>query len=271
MNAVKPPVSSCSVAQPQQVLDPLFVGLHRAVHHRRRRAQAGAVRLAHDVEPFVGGRLAVAVEQLAHAVDENLGAAAGNAVEPGGDQAIDHRGHRQLRQPRDVNHLRRRQRVQLELRIALLDRAEQILVPRQRQIGIVAALQQQLDAADGDRLVDLPEQLVEAEHVALRRSDRPIERAEVAPRDADVRVVDVAVDDVGDDAVGMLARADAVGEPAEQRRRRVAIQLRAPRRRVTRAAGTLSAICQLIASDRSPASDKTAASPSSARAPASAA
>ena len=28
-------------AQPQQVLDPLLVGLHRPVHHRRRRAQAG--------------------------------------------------------------------------------------------------------------------------------------------------------------------------------------------------------------------------------------
>ena len=156
------------LAQPQQVLDALLVGLHRPVHHRRRRAQAGAMRVAHDVEPLVGGRLAVAVQQLAHAIDENLGAAAGNAVEPGRDQPVDHRRHRQLRQPREVNHLRRRQRVQLERRdSAALIGAEQILVPRQRQIGIVAALQQQLHAADGDRLVDLPEQLLEAEHVAV--------------------------------------------------------------------------------------------------------
>ena len=158
-------------AQPQQVLEALLVRLDGAVHHRRRRAQPGAVRVAHHVEPFVGGRLAVAVQQLAHAIDEDLGAAARNAVEPGGDETIDDRRHRQLRQARQVNHLRRRQRVQLERRIALLDRAEQILVPRQRQVGIVAALQQQLDAADGDRLVDLPEDLVEAEHVAVRRSD----------------------------------------------------------------------------------------------------
>ena len=212
-------------AQPQQVLEPLLVGLHRPVHHRRRRAQAGAVRVAHDVEPLVGGRLAVAVQQLAHAVDENLGAAARDAVEAGGDQPLDDRRHRQLRQARQVDHLRRRERVQLERGIALLDAAEQILVPRQRQIGIVAALQQQLHAADGDRLVDLAEELVEAEHVALRRSDRTVERAEVALRDAHVRVVDVAVDDVGDDALGMLARADGVGQPAEQRRRRVAIEL----------------------------------------------
>ena len=65
------------------------------------------MRVAHDVEPLVGGRLVVAVEDLAHAIDENLGAAARNAVETGGDQPIDDLRHRQLRQPRDVHHFRR--------------------------------------------------------------------------------------------------------------------------------------------------------------------
>ena len=212
-------------AQPQQVLEALLVGLDRPVHHRRRRPQAGAMRVPHDVEPFVGRRLAVAVQPLADAVDENFGAAAGNAVEAGRHQAIDDRRHRQLREAREVNDFRRRERVQLEGGIALLDRAEQILVPRQRQVGIVTALEQQLHAADGHGLVDLSKQLVEAEHVPFRRSDRPIERAEVALRDADVGVVDVAVDDVGDDPFGMLAGADPVGQPAEQRRRRVPIEL----------------------------------------------
>src|SRR5206468_11987405 len=49
--------------------------------------------------------------------------------------------------------------------------------------------------------------------------------AEVALRDADVRVVDVAVDDVRDDVAGILARANGVGEPAKERRRRGAVQL----------------------------------------------
>ena len=53
-----------------------------------------AVRMTHHVEPLVGRRLAVAVQQPAHAIDENLGAAAGNAVEPGGDQPIDDLRHR---------------------------------------------------------------------------------------------------------------------------------------------------------------------------------
>ena len=39
------------------------------------------MRVPHHVEPFVRRRLAVAVEQLAHAVDEDFGAATRHAVE----------------------------------------------------------------------------------------------------------------------------------------------------------------------------------------------
>ena len=120
----------------------------------------------------------------------------------------------------------------------------------------MAALQQQLHAADRDRLVDLPEDLVEPEHVAFGRSDRPVERAEVALRDADVRVVDVAVDDVGDDALGMLARADRVGQPAEQRRRRVPIELERLGGASTRPpARTLSAMGRSSSSSRAESED----------------
>src|SRR5438874_1340220 len=98
-----------------------------------------------------------------------------------------------------MNDLRRRQRMEPKRRIARFDGAEQILVPAQRQIRVVAALQQQLHAANLDRLVDLPENLVESENISIGRSNLAIKRAEVAPRDADVRVVDVSVDDVSDD------------------------------------------------------------------------
>src|SRR4051812_13457758 len=100
--------------------------------------------------------------------------------------------------------------MQLERRIAGLHRAKQVFVPRDRQVRVVATLQQQLIAADGNRLVDLPEDLLEAKDVTLRGSDRTIERAEVAARDADVGVVDVAVDDVRDDPLGMLPRANRI-------------------------------------------------------------
>src|SRR5260221_14379309 len=115
-----------------------------------------------------------------------------------------------------MNDFRRRQRMELERRVSSLDRPEEIFIPLERKIRVVASLQQELDAADGDRLLDLREQLVEAEHVPFRGPDRPIKRAEVALCDTDIRVVDVAIDDVGDDRLRMLAGAHFVGEPSEK-------------------------------------------------------
>ena len=229
------------------MLEALLVGLDRPVHHRRGRAKAGPMRVAHDAEPLVGCRLAVAVQVPADPVHENLRAAAGYAVQARRDQPIDHCRDRQLREARKMNDLRRRKRVQLEIRIALLDRAEQILVPLQRQVGIMTTLQQELRAADGQRFVDLPEHLVESEHVPVWRSDGPIKRAEVAPGDADVRVIDVAVDDVGDDALGMLAGANPVGEARREAASRRADTARALRQRPRRPPPrTFAAICSIV-------------------------
>ena len=154
------------------------------------------------------------------------------------------------RQAREMNDLRRRERVQAKGRKALLDGAKEILVPLERQIRIVPTLQQQLNAAERDRLVDLAEDLLEAEHVSFGRPDRPIERAEVAARDADVRVVDVAIDDVGDESVGMLAGADLVGELSEQRASARADTTLAPRPgRAGRRCEPLAAKPSIIVSD----------------------
>src|SRR5437667_403115 len=65
---------------------------------------------------------------------------------------------RQLGQPGQMNDLGRGQRMELERRIPLFDRPEQIFVPGERQIRIVSALQQDLHATDGDGLLDFAEQ-----------------------------------------------------------------------------------------------------------------
>ena len=109
--------------------------------------------------------------------------------------------------------------MQLERWIAILDRAKQVLVPRERQIGIVSTLQEQLDPAYRNRFVDLAKQLIEPEDVPVRRSHRTIKRAEVALRDAHVGVIDVAVDDVADDAFWMFPSANGFGQLSEERRR----------------------------------------------------
>ena len=114
--------------------------------------------------------------------------------------------------------------MQLEVGISILDRTEEILVPRERQVRVVTALEEQLHTADLDRLINLPEDLLEAEHVAFARSHIAVERAEVALRDAHVRVVDVAVDDVGHGAIRMFAQADPVRKAAEHVSRRMLIE-----------------------------------------------
>src|SRR4051812_27798648 len=107
------------------MLESLLVCLHGPVHHRRGCAQTGPMRVSHHVEPLVSARFSVTVQQLAHAIDENLRASARNAVEARRDQALDDRWYGQLRQAREVNDFWRRERVELESGIPLLDRAKQ--------------------------------------------------------------------------------------------------------------------------------------------------
>src|SRR5215471_10335212 len=96
------------IPQTHHVFDALCISLDSPVHHGCRRAKAGAMCVAHDVEPFVRRGLAVAMELLPDAIDEDFGAAARDAVETGRDQPIDDRRHGQLRKSRQVDHFRRR-------------------------------------------------------------------------------------------------------------------------------------------------------------------
>ena len=79
------------------------------------------------------------------------------------------------------------------------------------------ALHQNARAAQRDRLVNLFANFIERAHISVRRAGPAIEGAERADDVADVRVVDVAVDDVGDDVVGMLALANLVRGRADFR------------------------------------------------------
>src|SRR5690349_10117914 len=79
------------------------------------------------------------------------------------------------------------------------------------------ALHQHAGAAERDRLVDLLADLVERADVSVRRTGATIERAERADDVADVRVVDVAIDDVCAEVVRMSARAYLVGRSAHPR------------------------------------------------------
>src|SRR6185369_7819000 len=76
------------------------------------------------------------------------------------------------------------------------------------------ALHQHARAAERDRLVNLRADLLECADVSVGRAGSTIERAERTDDVADVRVVDIAIDDVGDDVVRMTARAYLVSGSA---------------------------------------------------------
>ena len=107
----------------------------------------------------------------------------------------------------------------------LLDVAHQLEIPLERDVGVVSALQQDLHAADRLALVDLGADLLEAEHVAFAVLGPAIERAELAVGDADVGVVDVPVDDVGDHVLRMLPPPLGVGELAQLQQRGPLVEL----------------------------------------------
>src|ERR1051326_5706143 len=110
----------------------------------------------------------------------------------------------------DVVNLRWREAVQLEAGIFCAQRPQQVLVPLNAEIGVQSALHQNASAAERNRLVDLFANCVDRLHVGIRRAGPPIKRTERADDVADVRVIDVSVDDVSDYVGGMLALANLV-------------------------------------------------------------
>ena len=92
-------------ARPQHVVDALLARLDVPVQHRDVRAHAEAMGRAMDLEIALGAALVVR-DLPAHALGEDLGAAAGQRIEPGRHQLAQHLlvGHAvQIREERDLD------------------------------------------------------------------------------------------------------------------------------------------------------------------------
>src|SRR5687768_11687611 len=94
--------------------------------------------------------------------------------------------------------------------MVLLDVAHQVQVPLEGNVWVVAALNENLDRAQRLRLVDLGADLLERQRVPFLMLRTAVERAKAAVGHAHVRVVDVAVHDVRDDAVRVLRLTHAI-------------------------------------------------------------
>src|SRR3954463_16236750 len=107
----------------------------------------------------------------------------------------------------------------------LLDIAHQLEVPLEGNVGIVPALEQDLHAADRLALVNLGADLLEAQDIPLIVLRPAVEGAELTVCYANVRVVDVPVDDVGDDVFRMLAPPLPAGELPQRQERCALVEL----------------------------------------------
>ena len=100
--------------------------------------------------------------------------------------------------------------MQVKLGMPLLDTAQHICVPGQRQVGVKSTLHQGAAAAQFKRFIDLFEDLVDRQQISLRIPWFPEECTEGAHRCADIAVVDVPVDDISDDRIGVQFLSDRI-------------------------------------------------------------
>src|SRR6185437_13181007 len=140
----------------------------------------------------------------------NLGAAAGNGIETGIAQARNRVMQRDAAHFRNVCNLRRGKTMAPDIELCL-DGAEKIFVPFDLEIGMQSALKKHASAAEIDRFLNLAEDRFARKNVAFLVAERTIEGAEAAILRAEIRVVDIAVNDVRDDTIGVVLAANGVG------------------------------------------------------------
>src|SRR5205085_11003970 len=120
-------------------------------------------------------------------------AAAGHAVETGLLQTSEYLFVGELRDEVDVMYLGRREAMELEVRVARVERAQKVFVPLDAEVRVEPALHEHAGAAEREGLVDALADVFERADVRVGLARPPVEGAEGADDVADVRVVDVAV------------------------------------------------------------------------------
>ena len=152
------------------------------------------MRRPHDAQPVLRHDL-FRRDEPAHAVNEDLRPAAGERGEPRILQPPQGILDRDALLLGKVQYLRRRKGVNHNGGVSLAYGSQHVLVVRERQVGVNAALYHDLRPACRRCLADLCEDLLHRQEIGVGRVLLRVERAEPALIHADVRIVDIAVDD----------------------------------------------------------------------------
>jgi len=121
-----------------QVMHPVLFGFDMAVEHGAVGLQAELVRGARDFEPLIAVDLVV-TNDAAHALMEDLGAAAGQRIDAGIHQFFERRTDGQLAALGEVGNLYHGESLQVHFGKALFQAAQHLAVPIERQFGVQAA------------------------------------------------------------------------------------------------------------------------------------
>src|SRR5207244_13103930 len=164
-------------------------------------------------------------DEVANALHEDLTAAAGDRVQAGCHQLANHVARVHAKRLGEEIDLAWGEAVDVDGMVRL-DVPEQVEIPLEWDVWVVAALHQDLDGVDRLGLIDLLADVLVGESPSLGVLRPAVECAETAVGDADIRDIDVAVDDVRDRVVRMLLHAHAIrlGTDLEERCVRVEIE-----------------------------------------------
>ena len=172
------------------------------------------VRLAVDLEP--AGRAALLRgDPETDALREDLGASAGERSLPGVAEALQHLANGERRDAGHRLDLGRGEEVRQHVREAPPGLADQVQVVLEGEGRVVPSLEEDRGGAPLHGPGDLRHDLVDGEGVGLGVARLPVEGAELAVGDADVRVVRVRVDRERHLAAGVEAAAHGIGELAD--------------------------------------------------------
>ena len=142
---------------------------------------------------------------ITHAVHEDFPAAARQAAQASRNEVPENLFHRFVEEPAERHELARAEAMHVKTGKFPAHVIEQLKVPLLGQLRVMTALHENLRAAERDGLLDLAVQLAERDHVAVGVLLGAVERAELAVDVADVRVVDIAIDDVSDHVITLPA------------------------------------------------------------------
>ena len=135
------------------MIDAMAILFAAAKHHRGGGAQSQRVRGAMHLLPFIGGTLQTR-DAMPDFVVKDFRAASRNGAQARIAQPRDSIPYGKARDFGDAEHFRRRKTMQVNLREALLDRAQQIFVVVDAQIGMQSALHENAGATEGYGLFD---------------------------------------------------------------------------------------------------------------------